>query len=459
MKALINLFQKWMHRLLGEELDAKIRDYFLKGSFQSFFLQAGLSLLTFLSTIVVARLTGDEGFGIYSLVFTWVSVVSVAATMGMDDLALKLFPIYSAQKDLARSKGLLAWTQKYALLFSLLITLLYLGLVNFTKIPGLYNYAVYHNWAAISIPFFVLMHLHQASLRGLGKIGKGQWAEKLVQPLFFLLLLIVAYWTGVAVSDKEAIIFRASSFIIATAVAIYLSYRIFHKQWKNISAISPQGRSNIKSCFFFMLSSLLYILNTRMDILFLGMYELPAEQIAYYNVALKFSDIALIPFMVICTVTTPMFSSLFHQGKLKALQSFYTKTTRITTILITMVLLIFITFGPWFLSWYGQSFKVAYPVLVLLCGAKFLHVFMGPVGYLLSMIGEEKAVTIALVVSVSLTAVLQIILIPRFEILGAAWASLIGLLAFELILAWVSYRRTGIWVSSIGRVGFKKRNE
>jgi O-antigen/teichoic acid export membrane protein len=455
MKALIKFFQAWMHQLLGEELDAKIRDYFLKGSFQSLFLQAGLSILTFLTTIVVARLTGDEGFGIYSLVFTWISVISVGAVMGLDDLALKLFPIYKAKNDHARIKGLFNWTQKYAIVFSLLITALYLGLVNFTKIPGLYNYAVYHNWAALSIPFFVLMHLHQASLRGLAKLGQGQWAEKIVQPLFFLLLLLIAYIIGATVSDKEAIIFRAISFVVAAIVALILTYRYLSKILKGVKSILPDARKNLKSCFFFMLSSLLYMLNTRMDILFLGVFEVPVEQIAYYNVALKFSDIALIPFLVICTVTTPMFSSLFHQGKLKELQHFYTKTTRLTAVLITVILLIFVAFGPWFLSWYGSSFTSGYSVLLLLSAAKFIHVFMGPVAYLLAMTEQEKAVSFALIISVSLTIILQIILIPIYEIEGAAWASLIGLIIFEIILAWLAYKRTGIIVSAIGNFGPK----
>ena len=443
---MLSFFKNILHRLLGEEMDGKIRSYFLKGSFKSLFLQTALSLLTFLTTIVVAQLTGDKGFGIYSLVFTWVSIVSVAATMGLDDLVLKQLPILDSKNDGPGISAIVRWTHHKALIAGLTIAAAYMLLTRYSGIPGLSDYAEFHYWGALSIPFFVLMHLNQASMRGLGKLGQGQVAEKVIQPLFFLILLVVVFICGVTITDREAIIFRAGSFTIAALIAFLLLYRVTSKFPK-----TKIDRTNhkiwLKSCFYFMVSSLLYTINTRIDIVFLGIYQIEPEQIAYYNVALKFSDIALIPFLVVCTVTTPMFSSLYHQGKIKELQIFYTRITALSTILITFILISFIALGPWLLTWYGKSFQAGYPVLVLLCITKFV----GPAAYLLAMVGQEKAVMKALFISVLFTIILQIILVPLFEIMGAAYATLGGLFVFDVVVGWIAYKKTGILVTAIGK--------
>lgn len=447
---MLQFLKNILHRLLGKDLDDKIRSYFLKGSFKSLFLQSALSLLTFLTTIVVAQLTGDKGFGIYSLVFTWVSIVSVAATMGLDDLVLKQLPILASKNDEKGIKSIIGWAHKRAIMAGFVVTVMYVLLTYYSGIPGLSDYAEFHYWGALSIPFFVLMHLNQASMRGLGKLGQGQLAEKVVQPLFFLLLLLFVFILGWKITDREAIIFRALSFTVAALLAFWLLYKTIRKYISE--KVAPEkGKLWLKSCVFFTLSSLLYIINTRIDIVFLGIYQIAPEQIAYYNVALKFSDIALIPFLVVCTVTTPMFSSLYHQGKLKDLQLLYTKVTRLTTFIISIILILFIALGPWLLTWYGKSFQAGYPVLVLLCFTKFVHVFVGPAGYLLAMIGQERAVTKALLISVLITIILQIILVPLFEIMGAAYATLGGLFVFDIVVGWVAYKKTGILVTAIGK--------
>jgi O-antigen/teichoic acid export membrane protein len=277
-----------------------------------------------------------------------------------------------------------------------------------------------------------------------------------MQPLAFLGLLFLVYALSWTVDDRAAIIFRTFSFLLAAAFALFLLYRNLSSIWKEQGG-ETKDKIWLRSCFYFMLSSLLYTINTRIDIVFLGIYEVEPEQIAYYNVALKFSDIALIPYLVICTVTTPMFSSLYHQGRMAELQAFYTKVTRLSALVIACILIVFIALGPWFLSWYGSSFKTGYTVLVLLCITKLVHVFVGPANYLLGMIGKERAVTFALIWSVLLTVILQIILIPIYKIEGAAYASLGGLVFFDLFLAYTAYYSSGIWVSAFGKILSNRR--
>lgn len=442
-------------QMLGNELDQKIKQYFISGAYQSILLQAAIAIITFCSALLVARITGDKGFGIYTTVFTWISIWSVGATLGLDDLVLKQIPIYKQKEASANINALIRWTTKWGLLSGVLVAVILLLLSKYSTINGLYQYYDYYCWAVWCIPLFVLMHIGQATLRGLKLMWWGQFAEKFVQPIAFFALLVICYLLyGSSMTDYQAIIARTLSFVVVAIVALYLLYR-YTKEYLHRSVAAPQQQWT-KSCLYFAATSLLYIINTRVDILFLSFYEVPVEEIAYYNAALKLSDIALIPFAVLYTVTAPVFAELFAQKNMKKLQLFYTKTTRLACLLIGGILLGLVVTGNWLLALFGTSFQAAYPILLILCVVKFIHVAVGPANYLMMMIGLERAATYILLLSVGITFLLNIIFIPWLGSIGAAYATLGGLVVFELLVTIVVYKQSGIMPTILGSISNKE---
>ena len=71
------------------------------------------------------------------------------------------------------------------------------------------------------------------------------------------------------------------------------------------------------------------------------------------------------------------------------------------------------------------------------------------------VIDFEKEAAIALCFSVLITFLGHTILIPTFAIEGAAIASLIGLLSFEIVLSYIAYKKAGIIPTIIGRFSRK----
>lgn len=455
MKALFNYINAVLQQLLGKELDAKIKHYFLTGAYKSIIMQGSIALLTFFTALFIARVTGDKGFGVYTTVFTWISIISVGATLGLDDLMLKQLPIYYENKRLNKIKGLLSWANILGLSFGLFCAVILLFLAQFPSIEVLHRYGNYFFWAVWVIPLFVLMHINQAALRGLHFFGWGQFAEKVVQPFaFFVMLLLFYALQNYNLTDEHAILARTISFLITAIVALFLLLK-FTALYRNNEA-QYEANQWWKSCRYFAVTSLLYVVNTRIDILFLSMYQIPEAEIGYYNAALKLSDMALIPFAVLYTVTAPMFSTLYASNKLDELQQFFTKTTRLACLIITFILLILVFGGEWILTLFGAPFKAGYDILLILCVTKFVHVFVGPVNYLLMMVNLEREVTWILLFSVLITMLLHMYWIPLYGIEGAGYATLVGLLIFEFLVSWLAYKRAGIVPTVLGRFFFRK---
>lgn len=456
MRHWISTFHNWLRQRLGADLDDKLKQYFLSGAYKSIVMQGAIALLTFGTALFIARVTGEQGFGVYTTVFTWIAIVSVGATLGLDDLALKQLPVYQEKKQPALIHGLLRWSNFWGLVTGVGAALLLLLLASSTSINGLSNYLEYYQWAVWVIPLFVIMHVNQASLRALGWLGKGQVAEKVVQPFSFLVALLLFWiWYGQDLSDKQAVIARLCSFVVTAIIALYLLWKV----WKPYQNVTPQQERTIwrTSSRYFAFTSLLYIINTRIDIVLLSFYQVPEAEIAYYNAALKLSDMALIPFAVLYTVTAPMFSKLYAAGRMEDLQEFYTKTTRLAFLIIAAILLVLVLGGDLFLGLFGDSFVQGYPILLILCVVKLLHVFVGPANYLVMMIDLEREATWILLASVAVTIALHSYFIPLYAGIGAAWSTLLGLLLFELLLIGLTYYKSGIMPTILGRFSKRKK--
>ena len=436
------MWKKWLTRIRPE---SSLGRFLVKAGSWSFILQIGLTALTFFSSVLLARLGGDEGFGIYSLVFSWLFVIQIVANLGVDDLLLKELPIFKDQKAWGKRDALLAWAEKRTLWASLLLMLGFYFLLRYTNLPGLSNYADYYFWALPIIPAYAFLQIWQSALRAEGQMSWGQLGDRIVQPLLFFIFLALLYLSAYPISELGLIAGRSLSFVLAASLAFYLwrRYRRGLPKASNWPALDLPAYK--KTSFYFNLGSLLYLLNSRGDILFLGFFDTPPEQIAYYNVALKFSDIALIPYLVLTTVSMPSFSSLYHQGKIEELRALYQRSTALITLAITAILAIFIAFGHYFLLIYGPEYQQGYTALVWLCLGKWFHVLVGPVSQLLGLVGQEKMAAYLLAFSLTVTSILQYSLIPILGIDGAAIAAFVGLLVFDFSLAYWAYRKLGFW--------------
>ena len=109
------------------------------------------------------------------------------------------------------------------------------------------------------------------------------------------------------------------------------------------------------------------------------------------------------------------------------------------------LVVIFFMFGDWLLfTVFGQGFVVGHMVLCVSSLGQLANAAMGSVVVLLNMTGHEKSVAKGLVFSASLNIVLNFVLIPRWGIEGAAIATSITLIFWNLLLAKVVFEKIGI---------------
>ncbi len=103
-----------------------------------------------------------------------------------------------------------------------------------------------------------------------------------------------------------------------------------------------------------------------------------------------------------------------------------------------------ISFPKLIMSFFGNQFVEAAPVLVILTVGQFVYVVTGAVGYLLTMSGHEGVMRNIMIFCSVMLVCLNLLFIPRFGAYGAAIATSITLIVQNFIISFAVWKIIGI---------------
>jgi O-antigen/teichoic acid export membrane protein len=156
--------------------------------------------------------------------------------------------------------------------------------------------------------------------------------------------------------------------------------------------------------------------------------------VGYYAIAVKLATLTTFILSAINSMAAPKFSELFHSGNLPELFYVAKKSTKLIFWTTLPILLGLLSFGhPTLSIVFGRDFVVAYPALVLLVVGQFFNSISGSTGVFMNMTGNEKVFKNIMMFSAALNVFLNLLLIPKFGIKGAAIAAMTSLITWNSI--------------------------
>lgn len=443
-KAVEQLLERIYRLAPGLDEEQGMQRHLSRGSFWTLVIHFGHMALVFLTAYLLTRWLGAEEYGRYTYVYTWLLVLVTAGSIGADDLLLKELPTYRANGRPAHARGLILHTFRWTLLANLILALLFAALLYSGLWPKLSAYRSLFYLLLPVLPLYALTHWAMAGLRAEQHLITAQWPEKIARPLLFLALIGAwALWVGSSPTADTALSLLA--FCLGLIALLYLG--LFRDRvWRTFSGAGP-ARQEIAvwrgQLLFFFLLPLLNILNTRLDILLLGHFT-DDTTVGIYSIAAKLSDI--IPFSLILfqNVFSPLYARYHSTGQLQRLQALLRRGVRLSLLLALPIALALLLGGRYILGWFGPEFPAGYGVLLILSPAQLVFMAIGPLAFLLMMIGQGRATFRIMAAGLALTAGLQALLIPWLGMEGAAIGRAAGMLATNGAYAWWLYRSTGV---------------
>ncbi len=416
----------------------------------TFALKVASTALSFLISLLLARLLGTTGYGAYAYAMAWVSLLSILSIIGLDKLLVREIAIYNTRSAWDLMRGLLRWANLAGLLVSLGFALL-TGIIIWILRGHLELHITSTLWIGlIMLPLVVLMRLRQAAMRGLQHVVVGQLPEVLIMPVFFIILVggvLIFRDTLSAPAAMEAQVVAAGIAFLVAARQLQISLPQFAKE----ALPTYQGWIWMRSVLPLLFIDSMIIINAQTDIIMLGAMK-RAETVGIYAVAKRGAELIMFVLLAVNMALAPTIASLYTAGDIKRLQHVVTKSARVILLGSLPVALGLILFGHWFLLLFGQDFTQGEKALAILGAGQLINAAMGSVGLLLIMTGYERDAAMGVGISAVLNIVLNATLIPKWGLTGAAVATTSSMIVWNILLAIWVYRRLGIHSTALGEI-------
>lgn len=428
-----------------------LKSAIFKGSLGGFFIQFGNAVLGFLLGLVLARLLGADSYGHYVYIYAWISTLAIPTQLGLPNLLVRFVAKYQAKGQWQRMKGLLRWSNGTVFVLSLIMIggayFISSGFINFTSLERINT--LY--WGLLLLPIMALGALRGAALRGLRYVVLGRLPDKILRQAFLVSMALGYFYLFRSIyADKVMMLHVISAFIVFFIGAFWL-WRKLPSEVFNSDA-EYVSRKWISTAIPFLLTGGMFVLNNKVDILMVGWFRSSGE-VGVYEITVKASSLVAFSLLAMNSVLAPYFSKFYTENKTKVIKKLAAWGVFISLIVSLPIAVLFSLFGYEILNFFfGAQFATGYTTLILLCLGQLINVGAGPIGLLLNMTGYEQLVLKGVSVSTILNVMLNLFLIPNYGMEGAAIATIITFLIWNIILVYwgIKYLDVNTSVFSLG---------
>jgi O-antigen/teichoic acid export membrane protein len=389
-------------------------------------------LLVLLSGILLARLLGPKDYGSYSFIFSIIVLLGIPIYGGLPTLIVREVASYTERSSWKYFKGLLKVSVGFSLIYCIIIYILSVAVIFFLLKDISFPIEIFL-LAFILLPIESLSNIRAATLRGLKKFVLGDSPEQLIRPLFFACVLTFFYFNSLNLNLKTAVLIN----IFGAMVALFVGFFFVRK---NLpfgfvkSTTSYEKKEWFLSFIPFALHSGLIIAGNEIATVFLGVFSTP-EDVAIFKIAYQGAVLIAFGITALDTVLGPYIIKLYKDEKLKELQKLLTLSARIV---FFMTLPLFVSYIVWgkhiILFLFGEDYIEAYNALVILSLGRLFHVASGSVGLVLQMLNYEVETARSAALAIVVNIFLCLFLIPFFGVEGAAIASSMSIVIWNLYL-------------------------
>ncbi len=408
--------------------------------------------LGYVSEVILARLLGPSDYGVYSLVIAWITLLALVPPLGMHHAVVRFIPEYIARGDGGRLRGVirssLLLTTGLSLALAALGLLALYWLSQVVAIPHLMAWYV----GLWMLPLFAMLRL----LWGMA-IALRQVITALAPGLILEPILIVALAVALMASGQPAVAVMVLAAAAITRV-IELVIQAIAMRRQGLPVAADRALYEARTWMLVGLPLLLFdafsVILRQADVLMVGALMTPAD-VGMYGAALKTTGQVVFLMATVNIVVTPMLSSLYTQGDVKALQRLLYLAAHLSFWPALLVVVGLSVFAAPILRLFGPDFVAAQGPLIVLGLGQLVNASTGVVVGLLIVTGHHIRVTVVFAWSALLYLILTYLGIRFFGLMGAALSTAMTMSLWNIWLHRWTVKRLGLRTSIVSALRYQ----
>ena len=432
-------FPRRITRLLQDDLGELIRGASSFAIVQFLAMPVGIVYY-----IVLARIYGKSAIGAFALSMTIANIFLLLGTLGSQRSVTRF--VAAAPKDQPAVRRRIYHRMVVIVLPASGIAAVVLYQVSWWLSQGVFHkeeLAFTLPVLAFALPLLGLHAVTRGALLGIKRVAEASAFSSLIPTTVATVVLVCAALLWMPAKTFMVPIY---AHLLGLAVAVVIGVTIWYRRvpsGEEIGDVPSYGELLSVSAPMMITASMHLLLNWT-DTLMLGYFRETAE-IGEYRIAFRIAVLSGFALTAVNSISNPKFAETHASEDVDRLRRIARDATRIVMLVSLPVFLVTVIAPKFVLGFFGPEFKSVAPVLVVLCAGKFFSACCGPVGSFLNMTGQQVPMGRIMVVSAVMNAGLNLLLIPRFGLIGAAVATTISTIAWNVAATLRVYRTHGFF--------------
>lgn len=420
--------------LMGEDPQASAQ----RSSLLAFSVRAASAAIALLSQVILARWMDEFQYGIFVLVWLTMIIIGDLACFGLHTTIIRYVPEYIQRNLLNPLRGILYTGRLFvlgsataiALLGAVLLVLLKDHIASYYLIPFILGF--------ICLPMIALGNMLDGIARSRTWIMMALTPSYIIRPLLVLIFMVTAHTAGLPSTATTALAVSIAATWVTTIGQLLTLDRSLAKD-------IPSGPKEIHLAtwmkvalpIFFVEGFFFLLINV--DVLMVG-HIMDPQHVAIYFAATKIMALAHFVYFAVKASVAQRYSDLLHSGDRTEFASFAEASTRWTFWPTLFLGIVILAIGYPLLMLFGSTFTEGYPLLFILIIGVIARASVGPAESLLNMSGKQNICALLYAITLAVNIVLNLLLIPRFGLMGAAFSTAISMLLEAVLLSTAVHR-------------------
>ncbi len=421
---------------------------FVKGSF-IFFIGIIISkIATYLYKVIVARTFNQEVYGLFSLAIMITGFFASILSLGLQNGLLRYISLYRGKGETEKIQSIIKFSLNIILLVSFIGGILLFLFSEPISINIFHNskLTIFLQWFSIFIPIFVFSGTFHVITLAYEKVGWYSFIGNILSPLIQVISLIIFVLIGL---NTESIVFSYNfGFLVIFLAAFFVSKYTIKEIFKKPHIEKKERYELNKKLFSYswpiMFLGLVMVLFSSIDSFAIGYFK-TASDVGIYNAAIPISYFLLIVPYLFLQLFLPIITKEYSKENFKLIKDLSKQIGKWIFILnLPVAIIMFLFPGVVINLLFGAGYIQAENSLRLLSIGIFVYSIFLISENLLSMKGKSRLVLFNLSITAVINIILNIILIPKYGINGAAFSTMFSYIFWGLLSFFMAKHQTKV---------------
>jgi len=388
--------------------------------------------------IIIARFFGPEIYGLFLLTIMIILWFVSLFSLGLFEGILRFIPIYRGKKEINKIRYLF----KFSIII-LFISSIFAGFLLFL-LSGFISINLFHNsdlililkLSSFIIPFFILSYGFLSIINAYEKIKVhtiiSDFLFNFIKLSFLIFFILIGMRVnGVIISYLLGIL---GIFFISYFYCKYKLTEIFEKSKLGIKEKKLIKKEIITYSLPLAFLGLIWTILPQIDSFSIAYFK-TAFEVGIYNAAVPIAGLMSFFPTLFIRLFFPLVTREFSQNNLEIVEELSKQVQKWILIIILPFFLVMFVFPGTFLNiLFGANYLLAENSLRILAVGFFFSSFVSVSYYLIMMVGKTKVILFNIVLASIINLILNIFLIPKYGISGAAFATTISNITIGTII-------------------------